>query len=144
MKKSEREALVSAVYDDEVSPDELSTEQTKGLDSYVAWFRRLSSAMRVPADFAEEDPNFIARFRARRDAVSEALAPGRGWRWLALRLVPLAAVAILATGLVLRSPAERPDAFTELELREIGDGLPDLAKDDLAEEPVLRIAFGDL
>ena len=107
-------------------------------------FRRLSAALRVPLDFAEEDPNFLARFRARRDAMSEALAPGRGWRWLALRLVPLTACAAIAAGVVLANPSERPDAFAELEVLEIGDGLADLANDGLAEEPVLRIAFGDL
>ena len=143
MRKNREEALASAVYDGERSAEGLSDPERR-FEAQLGWFRRLSEALRVPADFAEEDAGFVVRFRVRRDAVSEVLAPGRGWRWLALRLVPLAACAVLTAGLVLWSANDRPSAFSELEMREIGDGLADITTEVLTEEPVLRIALGDL
>ena len=98
----------------------------------------------MPADFAEDDPGFVARFRVRRDVVIEVLGPGRGWRWLTLRLVPIAAGAVLTAGLVLWISNDRPSVFSELEMREIGDGLADITTEVITEEPVLRIALGDL
>ena len=56
----------------------------------------------------------------------------------------LAACAVLTAGLVLWSSSDQPSAFSELEMREIGDGLGDITTEALTEEPVLRIALGDL
>ena len=139
MKRRSEEALPSAVYDGESAADPEGR-----FEAQLAWFRRLSEALRVPADFAEGDPGFVARFRVRRDAVSEVLAPGRGWRWLTLRLVPVAAGAVLTAGLVLWSTNGRASAFSELELREIGDGLAGITTEAITEEPALRIALGQI
>ncbi len=51
-------------------------------------------------------PGFLAGFRARRDAWQERVTEAASWRWLALRLAPLSAVAA-AAALVLVLPGGR-------------------------------------
>jgi hypothetical protein len=121
---------------------------------------RLSRLLRVPEDVAQPDPFFVARFRARRDALRAAshsarpwrqLAAGLGsagdaslWRRAALRLLPLAASALLAAVIAVWVSGERTNALGELEMTELGEGVADVTLETPMVEPVLRIALGEL
>ena len=149
MRRRFEDASISALYDGEANAEAPSQEAlAKKGDAEVAveleWFRRLSAALEVPADLSAPDPNFVARFRARRDELSEAMGSCQRWRRLTVRLVPLASCALLTTGLVIWASNDGPSALRELEVRELGDGLGDLAAETTNGEPVLRIAFGEL
>ena len=63
------------------------------------------------------DPSFIARFRERRD--EQSIAPWWTWRQLALRLLPLAAVLLLAA-LVSVWVSGRDDSLQALEHEALG------------------------
>ena len=143
MRRASREALASRIYDREHDGED-SSATTPEVQEQLSWFQRLSSILRVPSDVGEADPGFVARFRVRRDALLEAYGNGHGWRWLTLRLVPLSACALLTTGLVVWASNEASSVFSELEARELGDGLVDVTYETAEVEPVLRIALGEL
>ncbi len=161
MNQLDRDPRLSALYDGEAGAEPFATghkaAESKAAESKAAgaetaaevakllrFFRRLSALLRVPADVGESDPNFIARFRARRDALRDAMAASARWRWLTLRLVPLTAASVLVTGVVLWASSSPPSAIEALEVHELGDGIGHVAADTATDEPVLRIAFGDL
>ena len=71
---------------------------------------------------AEADPGFIVRFRRERDA--EAAFLGWTWRQLALRLLPVAAAALVAALATVWASAPRPavvDPFEAVERQALGD-----------------------
>jgi anti-sigma factor RsiW len=112
--------------------------------------RQTSRALaRLPENELVPDPGFLVRFRARRDDLS--VAPWWTWRELALRLLPLAALVLVAAALsvLLSSSVGRPvgpvgsDAndrnLSALELEALGSpaGLDATG----SGEPVLSIAL---
>ena len=149
MRRRFEDATISALYDGEAEAEAPSqgTPSKRGDAEVVAeleWFRRLSAALEVPADLCAPDPNFVARFRARRDELSDAMGRCQRWRRLTVGLVPLAACALLTTGLVIWASNDGPSALRELEVRELGDGVGDFTAESTNGESVLRIAFGEL
>lgn len=140
MKRSLLDSLPSAVYDGEAS--EVEFEAPRGM---LEDFGRLSTSLRVPERIGTPDPGFLVRFRERRDALRESLA-GQSWRWLTLRLAPVAVGAVLIAGFVIFQPAEQTTtpAFVDLELMEWGHGVDDVTAITPTSEPVLRIALGEL
>lgn len=147
MSQLERDPRLSALYDGEAGAEPFAvgakTADPEAVEQ-LRFFRRLSALLRVPADVGKSDPNFIARFRARRDALRDAMTASARWRWLTLRLVPLTAAAVLVTGVVLWASSSPPSAIEALEVHELGDGIGHVTADTATDEPVLRIAFGDL
>jgi anti-sigma factor RsiW len=100
----------------------------------------LSQVLSVGPDLPEADLGFIARFRVRREKEFGSAGPRLFWRWLAIRLVPLAAAAILvAIAAVWVSESE--EALTELEARELGNGFFVASEEAALQDPVLSIAF---
>ena len=100
----------------------------------------LSRILSVGADSAEADPGFVARFRTKRDEEFGSAGPRFFWRWLAVRLAPLAVAAILvAIAAVWLSETE--DALTELEARELGNGFSVVSEEAALQNPVLSIAL---
>ena len=100
----------------------------------------LSRTLSVGADSAEADPGFIARFRAKRDEEFGSAGPTFFWRWLAVRLVPLAVAAILVA-IAAVWVSEREEALTDLEARELGNGFSVVSEEAALQDPVLSIAF---
>ena len=99
--------------------------------------RRLSEVMSVSV---EPEPGFIARFRSRRQEELERNGPGTVWRWLAVRLAPLAVAAILvAVASVWFS--EQEEELRELEASEVGIGLSLEYEETALMSPVLSIAL---
>ena len=143
MKQRSKDATISALYDGEAEVGE-SLRNDPEVAEQLRRFRRLSALLRVPEEVGKSDPYFVTRFRARREALRDALGSSQRWRWLALRLVPLTACALLTTGLVVWASSDVPSAFGELEVRELGDGLSDITAHTATDEPALRIAFGEL
>ena len=88
----------------------------------------------------DTDPGFIARFRARREAEFGSSGQSFFWRWLAVRLAPLAVVAVLvAIAAVWFSGGE--EALIELEARELGNGFSAVSEEAALQDPVLSIAL---
>jgi len=110
----------------------------------VAEIRLLSQRLRVPEDFARPDPFFVARFRARRDALRSAASSAQAWRRMALRLLPLAASALVGAAVAVWVSGERTSALGELEMSDLGTGVADVTLESAVDEPVLRIALGEL
>ena len=100
----------------------------------LASFRELSNLL---VSETEADPFFLTRFRARRDQLLAREAPPAVWRRLAVRLLPLAAAALVAAAAALWISTEEPE-LGELEAQHLGDGFLTTAGE---REPVLQIAF---
>ena len=100
----------------------------------LASFREMSSLL---ASETEPDPFFLTRFRARRDQLLSKEAPLVVWRKLAVRLLPLAAAALIGAAAALWVSTEEPE-LGELEAQHLGDGFLTTAG---VSEPVLQIAF---
>jgi anti-sigma factor RsiW len=83
----------------------------------LASFRELSGVLSTEP---EPDPFFLTRFRARRD---EEMGTGtlQIWRRLAVRLLPLAAAALIGAATVIWLSME-DTGLEELEARHLGDG----------------------
>lgn len=84
----------------------------------------------------ERDPSFVARFRQRLDAVE--LERAERWRLLALRLMPLAATALIAalTLTVMEGGGRSDDeSFTALERNVLAAGSPHLREAVPEEAP---------
>ncbi len=141
MNQLDRSSRVSALYDGEVEGEERgAVDHQPGVVEQLRFFEWLSILLCVPADVGESDPNFVARFRALRDAMTI----DERWRLLTLRLVPLTAFAVLLTGVVLWASNDGPSAMEAFEVLELGAGIGEVTADTAIDEPVLRIAFGDL
>ena len=100
---------------------ELSGEDARAVEAHVD---RCSDCAERRASFRswsfpelDPDPSFIARFRERRDA--QSIAPWWTWRQLALRLLPLAALLLLAA-LVSVWVSGGGDSFQALEHEALG------------------------
>ena len=100
----------------------------------LASFRELSNLL---ASETDADPFFLTRFRARRDQLLAREALPAVWRRLAVRLLPLAAAALVAAAAALWISTEEPE-LGELEAQHLGDGFLTTAG---VPEPVLQIAF---
>ncbi|HVS14327.1 MAG TPA: zf-HC2 domain-containing protein [Thermoanaerobaculia bacterium] len=95
--------------------------------------RAASSLLAVTRGFAP-DPSFVARFRRRLEALE--IERTERWRLLALRLMPLAAtalVAALALTVVERGRGPAEESFTALERTVLAAGSPPL-RDAESEE----------
>ena len=100
----------------------------------LASFRELSSFL---ASETEADPFFLTRFRARRDQLLAREALPLVWRRFAVRLLPLAAAALLGAAAALWLSTEEPE-LGDLEAQHLGDGFLTTVEQP---EPVLQIAF---
>jgi hypothetical protein len=92
---------------------------------------------RLLAYETEPDPFFLSRFRARRDQLLSKESPLVVWRKLAVRLLPLAAAALISAAAALWMSMEEPE-LGELEAQHLGDGFLSRVGEP---EPVLQIAF---
>ncbi len=136
------EPLYSSFLDGEMSPaDEAAfgehlndcTSCRDGLES----LRGLSEMLSVSV---EPDPGFVARFRARRSEEFEPAGPGFVWRWLAVRLAPLAVAAVLVAVVAVWS-SEPEVELRELEASELGIGWSPEYEETALMNPVLSIAL---
>jgi anti-sigma factor RsiW len=84
----------------------------------LASFRELSVML---ATQPEPDPFFLTRFRARRDEELGTVGSVQVWRRLAVRLLPLAAAALVGAAAVIWLSVEEA-GLEELEARQLGDG----------------------
>jgi len=99
--------------------------------------RGLSEMLRVSV---ESDPGFVARFRQRRNEEFEPAGAGFVWRWLAVRLVPLAAAAVIVA--VVAVWFSEPEAdLRELEATELGIDFSPEYEETALRNPVLSIAL---
>jgi predicted anti-sigma-YlaC factor YlaD len=100
----------------------------------------LSQMLSAPVAPVEPDPGFVARFRARRDEEFGSMGPWFFWRWLAVRLAPLAVAAVLvAVAAVWFSGQE--EGLGDLEARELGNDLSAVSEEATLMDPVLSIAL---
>jgi predicted anti-sigma-YlaC factor YlaD len=99
-----------------------------------ASLQQLRSGSRLLAevgDFAH-DPSFVARFRQRLSALESERA--ERWRLLALRLMPLAATALIAALALTawdRGAGSADESFTALERTVLAVGSPQIREADL-------------
>jgi anti-sigma factor RsiW len=134
------EPMLSMYLDGELSASDVSRleghlEVCESCREELASFEELSSVL---ATHAEPDPFFLTRFRARRD---EELGPEgtlQVWRRLAVRLLPLAAAALIGAAAAVWVSTE-DDELVELEARQLGDGFLMAVEED--PYPVLNIAL---
>jgi anti-sigma factor RsiW len=99
--------------------------------------RRLSDMLSVSV---EPDPGFVARFRMRRNEELGPAGPGFVWRWLAVRLAPLALAAV-AVAIAAVWSSEPELELRELEASELGIGLSAEYEETAFMNPVLSIAL---
>ena len=139
------EPLYSSFLDGEVSAEE-ETAFREHLDRCASCRNELESLKEVSGMLrvsVEPDPGFVARFRERRIEEFEPAGTGFVWRWLAVRLAPLAAAAVLVAVVAVWS--SEPDVeLRELEARELGIGLSPEYEDAALRNPVLSIALDPL
>jgi anti-sigma factor RsiW len=116
------EPMLSLYLDGELSASDVSQlerhlEICERCREELASFRELSGVL---ATQPEPDPFFLTRVRARRD---EELGTGsvQVWRRLAVRLLPLAAAALIGAAAVIWLSVEEA-GLAELEARQLGDG----------------------
>jgi anti-sigma factor RsiW len=137
------ESKISAWLDGELSEGEASDVERhlsrcsscKALaDSLQETSRSLA---RIQRDEIAADPGFLARFRVRRDELS--VAPWWTWRELALRLLPLAALVLVAALLSVLFSSSDERNLEALELEALGTEIGFSATS--AGEPVLSIAL---
>jgi predicted anti-sigma-YlaC factor YlaD len=136
------EPLYSSFLDGEMSAGEEKTfgehlGQCPSCREATESLRRLSEMLSVSI---EPDAGFVARFRARRDEELEPTGSGLVWRWLALRLAPLALAAVAAAAFVVWSSEPEVD-LRELEASELGIGLSAEYEETALMHPVLSIAL---
>ena len=106
----------------------------------LQFLQSLSQVLSVGRDSVEPDPGFVARFCARREEEFGSAGHRFFWRWLSVRLAPLAVAAILvAIAAVWFSESE--EALTELEARELGNGFSVISEGAALQDPVLSIAL---
>jgi anti-sigma factor RsiW len=111
--------LLSALLDGELSEQRQAALQSH-VDACPGCREELSSVQEVARALAvrfEPDPFFVTRFRARRDRDPYALP--WPWRKLALRLLPLAASAVLVAATAVWVSTEQ-NGLGELEARALG------------------------
>ena len=142
MATCEKDVLVSPFLDDEMSQSERQEAEAhfaacetcrEQLDAFQALRARLAVS-------AVPDPGFLARFRARRDALSPA--PWWTWRQLALRLVPLALVVLVTAVLSVWLTLPQAPELRDFELEALGNPSIFEPESMSPDEPVLRIAIG--
>jgi hypothetical protein len=138
------DSIASRLADGEAPPELAARRDEPAIQSELLEIERLSLLLRVPEDVAQPDPFFVARFRARRDAVRSSDRAADTWRRMTLRLLPLAVCALLAALLVVGSSGDRTSALGELEMTDLGNGVGDVTLESTSVEPVLRIALGEL
>jgi len=131
------EDRISAWIDGELAEQDASAVEShvagcRGCRDMVATLRSMTQYFEaeVPAD-----PGFIVRFRERRDEVS--VAPWWTWRQLALRLVPLAAVVLMAAIATLFLSGVPEGSLQEIERDALGAPVAFHS----GPEAVLSIAF---
>ncbi|MGH9461684.1 MAG: anti-sigma factor family protein [Vicinamibacteria bacterium] len=136
------EPLYSSFLDGEMSPGEEQAFRNhlghcvscrEATDS----LRQLSKMLSVSV---ETDPGFVARFRTRRNEELEPAGSGFVWRWLAVRLAPMALAAVAVAAAVVWSSEPEPD-LRELEASELGIGLSAEYEETALMNPVLSIAL---
>ena len=114
---------LSAWIDDEL--DDAESASVEGHLEGCPACRELADGLRALSwPRAEADPAFIVRFRRERDAESAFL--GWTWRQLALRLLPVAAAALVAALVSVWVSAPQPaavDPLEEVERQALGDPL---------------------
>jgi anti-sigma factor RsiW len=139
----EDESKISAWIDGELSEGEASDVERhlsscsscKALaDSLQETSRALA---RIQRGEISPDPGFLVRFRVRRDELS--VAPWWTWRELALRLLPLAALVLVAALLSVHFSSNDERNLEALELEALGTEAGFSATS--AGEPVLSIAL---
>ena len=136
------EPLYSSFLDGEMSPpDETAfaehlNECASCREALASW-RELSAMLAVSV---EPDPGFVARFRSRRREEFEPAGPGFVWRWLAVRLAPLAVAAVVVAVAAVWSSEPQED-LRELEASELGIGLLPEDEEAALTNPVLSIAL---
>lgn len=145
MKCEEAQPLLSKFVD-----RELVSEEPQALHGHldrclpcaqeVRDWRRLARMLAVPPGEIEPDPAFVLRFREHRDVVLASTWLIQPWKRLAVRLVPLAAAALVVAGLVLGLSGDGTSTIRDLEHAELSYGLPQATEDAPVLEPVLGIA----
>ena len=136
------EPLYSSFLDGEMSPED---ETTFGEHlGHCASCREATESLRSFSDMlsvsVEPDPGFVARFRARRNEELEPAGSGFVWRWLAVRLAPVALAAVAVAAAVVWS-SEPEVELRELEASELGIGLSAEYEERAFTNPVLSIAL---
>ena len=143
--KRRHDDLIASLLADGEAPPELESRRTEPrVAAELAEIRRLSRRLAVPEDVGRPDPFFVTRFRARRDALRSAAQSVQPWRRIAMRLLPLAAGALLGATLAVWASGDRTSALGELEMTYLGTGVADVTLASALDEPVLRIALGEL
>lgn len=136
------EPLYSSFLDGEISASEQAAlrehlSHCAACHEELESLRGLSEMLSVSV---EPDAGFVTRFRTRRSEEFEPAGPGFLWRWLAVRLAPLAVAAILAA--VAAVWTSEPDVnLRELEASELGIGLSPDYEEAALRNPVLSIAL---
>lgn len=144
MKRLREDPIASLLADGEAPPELELRRAEPAVQAELAGIRRLSRRLQVPEDVARPDPLFLARFYVRRDALRSATLSEQPWRRMAIRLLPLAASALLGAALAVWASGERTSALGELEMSYLGTGVADVTLASTLDEPVLRIALGEL
>ncbi len=144
MNRKTSDSLASVIFDRESADRGEETQASAEVAKQIDDFSQISDLLRVPADVAREDPFFVVRFRQRRDEMLASLRAVPPWRWVALRLIPIAVSAVVTAAAVLWISDDRIDPLVQLERLAVGDGVDDVTLESTEVEPVLRIAMGDL
>jgi anti-sigma factor RsiW len=132
--------LLSAFLDGELaSRGEVALrEHLKGCaacDAELAGLEALRRVVAVPA--RAPDPGFLVRFRARRDHLARGIPAGQPWRWLAVRLLPMAAATAAAAALAVVLDLGVGDSLRELEVAELRSGMPAVTADPVVSDLLL-------
>lgn len=135
------DVTASQLHDGEI--DASSVEIDDDVRAELKELARLSAALVVPPERIRRDPFFVVRFRHRRDEMRAALVGAQPWRRVALRLLPLAAGALIAAGAVIGMSSNSSNLVRDLE-QELAGGRADVSFETASVEPVLRIALGEL
>jgi predicted anti-sigma-YlaC factor YlaD len=114
-----------------VEPVEAHLAECPSCRALLSELRAASSLLAVPGGLAP-DRSFLARFRQRLESLEVERA--ERWRLLALRLMPLAAVALVAALALTASDRSRGSAeesFTALERTVLSAGSPQMREAEL-------------
>lgn len=136
------EPLLSQFLDGELNDSEglaleKHLESCEGCGEELASFRRLSGVL---ATHIDSDPAFVARFRVRRDREFGMAGSLLIWKRLAVRLLPLAAAALLGASAAVWLSVEE-EGLIEVEARELGNGISMLPEEAESNYLVLQIAL---
>jgi anti-sigma factor RsiW len=137
------EPWLSAFLDGEVAASEQDALSAH-IDDCDACTRRLAELRGLSWLLAAPvagDPGFLVRFRERRDRERSGWAVEGAWRWLAVRLLPVALAALLAAGAAVMATIETDEPWVEFEARALGDGFLGSGDEVAGAEPVLQIAI---